>query len=96
MGQVIWAPSALNDFESIAEYISKDSPDRASLFIKRLMEATDHLIQFPDSGRIIPEINDPNCREIIYGVYRIMYRIKDDEIWVTGVVHGAQNWKGSL
>jgi len=32
----------------------------------------------------------------IYGVYRIMYRIKDDEIWVTGVVHGAQNWKGSL
>jgi toxin ParE1/3/4 len=92
MAEVIWAPSALDDIESIAEFIARDSKYRASLFIERLCETTDRLREYPQSGRIIPEINDPSCREIIYGAYRIMYRIENDEIWITGVVHGARNW----
>jgi toxin ParE1/3/4 len=93
MAQVIWAPSALDDIDSIAEYIAQDSPETASLFINRLMEATDRLQEFPLSGRIIPEINNPNCREVIYGAYRIMYRVEGDEVWITGVVHGARDWR---
>ena len=27
-----------------------------------------------------------------YGAYRVMYRIAKDEIWITGVIHGARNW----
>ena len=92
MAEVIWAPSALNDIDSIAEYIARDSSHRASLFIRRLFESSDRLKEYPLSGRIIPEINDPSCREIIYGSYRIMYRIENNDIWITGVVHGAQNW----
>ena len=41
MAAVIWAPSALEDIESIAEYIAKDSVDRAALLVTRLIEATD-------------------------------------------------------
>ncbi|MGI6387971.1 MAG: type II toxin-antitoxin system RelE/ParE family toxin [Desulfomonilia bacterium] len=37
---------------------------------------------FPFSGRIIPEINNPDCREVIYGTCRIMYRIEGNEIWI--------------
>ena len=91
MGKVIWSPSALKDVDSIAEYIARDSVDQASLFIVRLLEATDRLQNYPLSGRVIPEINNQDCREIIYGFYRIMYRIIEDEIWVTSVVHGALN-----
>lgn len=92
MATVMWAPSALEDIESIAEYIAKDSVDRAALLVTRLMEATDRLQEFPFSGRVIPEIGDECCREIIYGSYRIMYRLEDDEVWITGIVHGARNW----
>ena len=92
MADVIWAPSALDDIDSIAEYIAGDSAEVASLFVHRLMEATDRLQEFPLSGRIIPEINDPDCREVIYGAYRIMYRVEADEVWITGVVHGARDW----
>lgn len=93
MGQVIWAPAALEDIEAIAAYIARDSSEMASLLVGRLIEATDRLQEFPLSGRIIPEINHPDCREIICGPYRIMYRIMKDEVWITGVVHGARDWR---
>jgi toxin ParE1/3/4 len=92
MGKVIWSPAAVTDVNSIAEYIARDSIYQSSLFVVRLLGATDRLQNFPLSGRIIPEISNPVCREIIYGSYRIMYRIADDEVWITGVVHGAQDW----
>lgn len=93
MAEVIWSPSALDDIATIAEYIARDSPEVASLFVRRLMEATDRLQEFPLSGRMIPEINESDAREVIYGVYRIMYRVAGEEIWITGVVHGARDWR---
>lgn len=92
MGKVIWAPSALDDINSIAQYIARDSVDQAALFVARLFEVTDRLQEFPFSGRVIPEIGNQSCREIICGYYRIMYRLEGDEVWITGVVHGARNW----
>ena len=92
MGRVIWAPSALKDVDSIAEFIARDSVDRSALFTTRLFEATGRLQKFPLSGRVIPEIGNQSCREIIYGAYRIMYRLENDDVWITGVVHGARNW----
>ena len=92
MDKIIWAPSALEDIESIAEYIDRDSVDQAALFVSRIIEMTDQLQTFPRSGRVIPEIKNEDCRELIYGAYRIMYRIVKHEIWITGVVHGSRNW----
>ena len=92
MGQVIWAPSALKDVESIADYIARDSPEQAALFVTRVLEATDRLADFPLSGRVIPEIANDSCREIIYGAFRIMYRLERGEVWITAVVHGARDW----
>ena len=92
MGKIIWSPAALEDVDSIAEYIARDSTDQSSLFVIRLIGATDRLQDFPNSGRIIPEIGNPGCREIIYGSYRIMYRLDDDAVWITGIVHGARDW----
>ncbi len=91
MGKVTWAPSALADVDSIAGYIARDSADQAALFVLRLFQATDRLQEFPLSGRIIPEIGKQSCREISYGSYRIMYRFDNNEVWITGVIHGARN-----
>jgi plasmid stabilization system protein ParE len=57
------------------------------------MEATDRLARFPESGRIIPEIGDAACREVVVTPYRIMHRLETDQVWITGIVHGARNWR---
>lgn len=93
MGKVIWSPDALDDLKSIFDYIAKDSPERAAIFIERLIEASDHLEEFPHSGRKIPEIDKPNARELIYGAYRIMYQIHEENIRISSVVHSARDWK---
>ena len=93
MAEIVWAPSALDDIGSIAEYIARDSEDQAYLFVRRLLHAANRLQDFPRLGRVIPEIGDTDCREIIYGAYRIMYRIEENEIWITGIVQVARDWK---
>ena len=93
MAAVTWAPTALADADAIAAYIARDSAEQAALFIARLMQSTDRLELLPESGRMIPEISDPSCREIRYGAYRIMYQIRGDEVWITGIVHGARDWR---
>jgi len=39
------------------------------------------------------EIGKEECREIIYGSYRIMYEIKGKVVRISGVVHSARDWK---
>ncbi len=91
--KIVWSPSALEDIDAIAAYIARDSVYHASLFIDRIIDAVERAEQHPLSGRVIPEIGNPDCREIIYGSYRIMYRIQKHSVWITGVIHGARNWK---
>jgi toxin ParE1/3/4 len=93
MAEVIWAPSAVDDVDAIAAYISRDSVDNARLFVHRLITAAERLGFVPYSGRVIPEIGKENCRQVICGAYRIMYSIKENEVWITGVVHGARDWR---
>ena len=84
------------DIDAIAAYIARDSAYHASLFIDRLFEAADKIKDQPFIGRKIPEIGQDDCREIIYGSYRIMYRIQKNSIWINAVIHGARNWKPPL
>ena len=52
----------------------------------------------PRCGRIVPELDDPGFREVIYGNYRIVYRIIGtyDDIEILAVVHGARDMKGAF
>ena len=59
------------------------------------IDATDRLPDFPYSGRKIPEVNNKAYREIIYGAYRIMYKLEDEEILILAVVHSARDWDPS-
>jgi toxin ParE1/3/4 len=92
VGRLIWSPSALDDADAIAVFIARDSVDRAALFIARLFEAADHIADYPDAGRAIPELGDPNRREVFVGPYRLMYRADGDEVWIVAIVHGARDW----
>ena len=73
--QIVLSPSARNDLRDIVRYISFDAPERAIRFSRFLLDETKRLSQFPELGRIVPELGNENFREIIVRSYRIIYRI---------------------
>lgn len=78
MVEVKWTPQAAEDLESITEFIAKDSLYYARLFAVDIFEAVNRLIKFSNSGRVVPEFNDPTVRELLLGSYRLVYRFKKD------------------
>lgn len=68
------------------------SPQYATKVADRLTKRSQLIATFPHSGRVVPEANNVNIREVIEGPYRIIYHILEDEIDVIAVVHGARSW----
>lgn len=85
-----WAPRAASHLEQICEYISQDSETYARIFAERVLSIVEATASFPKAGRVVPEYNDPNLRERIYGSYRIVYRLKGDVVEIVAICHGAQ------
>ncbi len=90
MAEIRWTPQASDDLEAIAEFISLDSPHYASLFVVDVLDAAERLEIFPDSGRVVPELNEHSVREIILGNYRIVYRIQYTTVEILTIYHSAR------
>lgn len=73
--QVAISPSARRDLRDIVRYISLDSPDRGLRFGQLLLRSVKHLATVPNMGRIVPEFEDPQIREIVVRGYRVIYRV---------------------
>lgn len=87
---LIWSREALDDVDSIAEYISRDSLYHAQLVAERLFELGESLREYPKIGRIVPELGDPQVRECFLYSYRLIYELKDEEIHILAVIHGKR------
>ena len=73
-----WTDVSKKNLYEIRRYIARSHPATAKKFVKRLKDDVSiQLRDFPLSGRIIPEIEDPLYREIIFGNYRIMYKAEE-------------------
>lgn len=93
MRVLLWTLQARADLAAISAFISQDSPHYASVIIARLIAATDRLVPFPESGRTVPEFENPLIREVVLKPYRIVYRLVGvDEIHVLTVHHASQRF----
>lgn len=91
MAEIIWSKKAKGDLQAIYNFISRDSVFYADRFIYRLVDLIEALEEFPLSGRIVPEIDHPSVREIIYGNYRIFYRLgKANAVYILRIHHSAR------
>lgn len=50
------------------------------------------LNEFPEIGRIVPEISEVNIREVIVYSYRLIYEISSDKIEVLALIHCKQDF----
>jgi len=86
---VEWSDRALRRIGEIADHIALDDPAAAEKWLIELLATVDRLSRFPMSGRVAPEIEDDEVREIIYGAYRVFYQV-GDVVEVLTVRHGSQ------
>jgi plasmid stabilization system protein ParE len=77
--KLIWSPAARDDLHDIIVFIARDNPDRAMSFGYELISQTDRLQDFPEIGRVVPEYQNENLREMIFRPYRIVYRINHQQ-----------------
>ncbi len=88
--KIIWSPLAVERVSEIAAYIAEDNPAAAENWVDAVFTKVEGLKDFPQSGRIVPEANNKALRELIYGNYRVIYRLEEKRVSVLTIRHGKQ------
>lgn len=74
--RIVWSPLALERVEDIAQYIAEDKPGAAVEWVDGIFDTVERLADFPESGRVVPEVGGHRIREVIFGTYRVIYSIR--------------------
>lgn len=86
MAEVIWTEPAVQDLDSIAEYIALDNPAAASELVQEVFDKIERLGTFPQSGRVLPELPNSVYREVVVSPCRIFYREDEKRVLVLCVM----------
>jgi addiction module RelE/StbE family toxin len=89
---VKWTLTARNDLRAIHNYISEDSKFYARRVIENIVESTEKLKDFPQIGRVVPELEDKDIRELIVYSYRVIYEMKNQDIEILAIIHGKREF----
>ena len=89
--RIVWSPLAVQRLREATEYIARDKPGAAERWVGAgAFEAVGRLAKLAHSGRVAPELGRTDIREVIYGIYRIIYRVSPEAILFLTVQHGQQ------
>jgi toxin ParE1/3/4 len=88
--KLIWSPLAMDRVAEIAAYIAEDSPLAAEKWTHAVFARGGQLSRFPGSGRHLAETPRKDLREIIWGNYRIIYRVEPRQVAILTVRHTKQ------
>ena len=89
--KVIWTETAWRDLERTADFIAADSPGYAASFVLGIREHARSLDEFALRGRVVPELDDPNVRELLIGNYRLIFEVHERTVYILGLIHGARD-----
>ena len=97
MVKIFWTSESKKWLGEIYDYIVSDSPGNAKKVIYNIIERADVLQGFPPIGQRLLDWPDYEIRMILYGHYRIVYRIISEiRIDILGVYHNALDLKRHL
>ena len=90
MKKIIWSPLSIERVEEIANYIRKDSVNASIVWAKAIFSIIERLNKYPKSGRVVPEVEREDIREVIFKNYRVIYRVDKNRLVILTVRHGKQ------
>ena len=76
--KIVWSPLALEKLEASAKFIALDKPSAADKWVNDIFDRIDLLDSQPQLGREVPELLGSNYREVIFGSYRIIYKVENE------------------
>jgi plasmid stabilization system protein ParE len=88
--KLYWTKEALVRIREIEAFISNDNPDAAIEFTDKLITLSESITDYPEKGRVVPELSIESIREILYKGYRIVYLHKGKSIEILTVFEGHQ------
>ena len=88
--KLVWSPLAVHRASEIAGYIARDKPSAAEQWTNTIFAKVKQLKSNPEMGRIVPEIKNSQFRKLLYGNYRIIYRMEKNQISILTIRHGKQ------
>jgi toxin ParE1/3/4 len=91
--RVVWLPLAVQRITQIAQHIARDRPRAAGKWVDAVFAASAGLAQFPESGRIVPEVAREEIREVFHGEYRIIYKVEARRVAILTVRHGRRRFR---
>ncbi|RMF19474.1 MAG: type II toxin-antitoxin system RelE/ParE family toxin [Candidatus Dadabacteria bacterium] len=80
-----WTEQAFERLAEVQEFIARDSPVAAARMVDKIIDRAENLKTFPERGRIVPEIDNPDIREVFEGNYRIVYRVREQYLEILTV-----------
>jgi len=86
--KVLWTKNAKIQLLSVEEFIANDNPSGAIDFTDEIINLAETLAEYPEKGRVVPELSHSNIRELLYKKYRIVYLIKKDRIEILTLFEG--------
>lgn len=90
MARIRWTEKAVADLTAIRDFIGRSSPRYGAIVARRLALSVSQLERNPYSGRIVPELDRPDVRELIRVNYRIVYQLIDDRVVMITVFRGSR------
>ncbi len=87
---IIWSERSIDRLRGIHDFIAEESREGAAAVIQRIFESVERLRMFPKSGRIVPEYELIDVREVVVAPYRVLYREEGDRIEIVNVLHLRQ------
>ena len=88
--RILFTPTGRRQFLEAIAYIHRDKSSAALSFRQKAEKSLSRLKKFPESGRPLPEFPELPFREVIVKPYRFFYKVKDKNVWIVAVWHGAQ------
>jgi len=88
--RVFWTDVALNQLEAIRDYLSQTSPEYARRVVERLVNRSEQIAVFPRSGRMVPEYEIDEVRQVIESSYRLIYLIREEQVEILAVLHTSR------
>lgn len=94
--RVVLHPDAEAELEEAYRFISDDSPANAAKWRRGLLKKARSLKSFPERCPLAPESKalGEEVRQLLHGVYRLLFIIDDDTVTVLHVRHGARRHLG--
>lgn len=85
--KVYWTENAIGHLCNTYEYIADNSPIYGRRVVDRITRHSKQIAAQPLSGRKVPEYAAEDIREFIEKPYRIIYRIKQEQIDIVAIIH---------